>query len=213
MTEDKKPEEEKKVAAEDEKVKAEDDKKEDKEKQAEDKKEEEKDKAFQTSIKTGLDVLSEQLTKFAEHLKGIDSRIKALETPTDLPAAPAGTTGSDNDVGADITVPAQPYPQGDQAGLDDDRQNDNAPAGDSAPSMQEKPLHKSEKLVEKSQHTFTTETPRPNAAVEKAGESQTDFSPILKDARQEGYEGLSSVARNILKGKYYKPTPEEIGAI
>ena len=79
--------------------------------------------------------------------------------------------------------------------------------------MQEKPLHKSEKLVEKSQHTFTTETPRPNAAVEKAGESQTDFSPILKDARQEGYEGLSSVARNILKGKYYKPTPEEIGAI
>jgi hypothetical protein len=172
--------------------------------------EEEKEKAFQTSIKTGLDGLSEQLTKFAEHLKGIDSRIKALETPTDLPAAPAGTTGSDNDVGADITVPTQPYPQGDQAGLDDDRQNDNAPAGDSAPSMQEKPVHKSEKLVEKSQHTFTTETPRPGAAVEKAGESQTDFSPILKDARQEGYEGLSSVARNILKGKYYTPTDEEV---
>ena len=150
------------------------------------------------------------MTKFAEHLKGIDSRIKALETPTDLPAAPAGTTGSDNDVGADITVPAQPYPQGDQAGLDDDRANDNAPAGDSAPSMQEKPLHKSEKLVEKSQHTFTTETPRPGAAVEKAGQGQTDFSPILKDARAEGFEGLSNVARNILKGKYYTPTPEEV---
>ena len=216
--EDKKPEEEKKVAAEDDKkVKAEDDKEEEKNKQADDKKpaflkDDEKDKAFQTSIKTGLDGLSEQLTKFAEHLKGIDSRIKALETPTDLPAAPAGTTGSDNDVGADITVPAQPYPQGDQAGLDDDRQNDNAPAGDSAPSMQEKPLHKNEtpRLVSKSQHTFTTETPRPNAAVEKAGESQTDFSPILKDARQEGYEGLSQVARNILKGKYYTPTDEEV---
>jgi hypothetical protein len=214
MTEDKKPEEEKKTNPfaddkDEKKVKAEDDK-EDKAKQADDKKEEEKEKAFQTSIKTGLDGLSEQLTKFAEHLKGIDSRIKALETPTDLPAAPAGTTGSDNDVGADITVPTQPYPQGDQAGLDDDRQNDNAPAGDSAPSMQEKPVHKSEKLVEKSQHTFTTETPRPGAAVEKAGESQTDFSPILKDARQEGYEGLSSVARNILKGKYYTPTDEEV---
>jgi hypothetical protein len=210
--EDKKPEEEKKVAAKDEeKVKAEDDKKEEeKTKQAEDKKEDEKEKAFETSIKTGLDGLSEQLTKFAEHLKGIDSRIKALETPTDLPAAPAGTTGSDNDVGADITVPAQPYPQGDQAGLDDDRANDNAPAGDSAPSMQEKPLHKSEKLVEKSQHTFTTETPRPGAAVEKAGQGQTDFSPILKDARAEGFEGLSNVARNILKGKYYTPTPEEV---
>jgi hypothetical protein len=216
--EDKKPEEEKKVAAEDDKkVKAEDDKEEEKNKQADDKKpaflkDDEKDKAFQTSIKTGLDGLSEQLTKFAEHLKGIDSRIKALETPTDLPAAPAGTTGSDNDVGADITVPAQPYPQGDQAGLDDDRQNDNAPAGDSAPSMQEKPLHKSEtsRLVSKSQHTFTTETPRPGAAIEKAGQSQTDFSPILKDARAEGYEGLSQVARNILKGKYYTPTDEEV---
>ena len=214
--EDKKPEEEKKTnpfAEDEKKVKAEDDKKEEeKTKQAEDKKEDEKEKAFETSIKTGLDGLSEQLTKFAEHLKGIDSRIKALETPTDLPAAPAGTTGSDNDVGADITVPAQPYPQGDQAGLDDDRQNENAPAGDSAPSMQEKPLHKSEdpKLVSKSQHTFTTETPRPGAAIEKAGQSQTDFSPILKDARAEGYEGLSQVARNILKGKYYTPTPEEV---
>mgnify|MGYP001361521748 CR=1 FL=1 len=211
--EDKKPKEEKKVnpfAEDEKKVKAEDDKKEDKEKQADDKKEDEKEKAFETSIKTGLDGLSEQLTKFAEHLKGIDSRIKALETPTDLPAAPAGTTGSDNDVGADITVPAQPYPQGDQAGLDDDRANDNAPAGDSAPSMQEKPLHKSENLVSKSQHTFTTETPRPGAAIEKAGQSQTDFSPILKDARSEGFEGLSNVARNILKGKYYTPTPEEV---
>ena len=210
--EDKKPEEEKKVNADN----GEDKKEEVKTKQAEDKKEEEeKAKAFETSVKSGLDGLSEQLTKFAEHLKGIDSRIKALETPTDLPAAPAGTTGSDNDVGADITVPAQPYPQGDQAGLDDDRANENAPAGDSAPSMQEKPLHKSEspKLVSKSQHTFTTETPRPNAAVEKAGESQSDYSPILKDARSEGFEGLSNVARNILKGKYYTPTPEEIGAL
>ena len=213
--EDKKPKEENKVAEakDEEKVKAENDKEEEKTK-GEDKKpaflkDDEKEKAFQTSIKTGLDGLSEQLTKFAEHLQGIDSRIKALETPTDLPAAPAGTTGSDNDVGADITVPAQPYPQGDQAGLDDDRANENAPAGDSAPSMQEKPLHKSG-LVSKSQHTFTTETPRPNAAIEKAGESQTDFSPILKDARAEGYEGLSSVARNILKGKYYTPTPEEV---
>ena len=77
--------------------------------------------------------------------------------------------------------------------------------------MQEKPLNKSEpKLVAKSQHTFSTETPRPNAAVEKIGESQQDFSPILKDARAEGFEGLSNVARNILKGKYYTPTDEEV---
>ena len=205
--EDKKPEEEKKVAAEN---KAEDDKQDEKKtKQADDKEEEEKSKAFETSIKTGLDGLSEQLKNVADSIKGIDSRVKALETPTDLPAAPAGTQGGD-DVGADITVPAQPYPQGDQAGLDDDRVDDNKPAGDAAPSMQEKPLNKSETLVTKSQHTFSTETPRPNAAVEKIGESQTDFSPILKDARAEGFEGLSQVARNILKGKYYTPTDEEV---
>jgi len=205
MTDDnKKPEEEKKVKAENG-----DDEENKTTRKAEDDKEEEKAKAFETSIKTGLDGLSEQLKSVAESLKGIDSRVKALETPTDLPAAPAGTQGGD-DVGADITVPAQPYPQGDQAGLDDDRVDDNKPANDATPSMQEKPLNKSEKLVEKSQHTFTTETPRPNAAVEKIGESQSDFSPILNDARQEGFEGLSNVARNILKGKYYTPTDEEV---
>jgi hypothetical protein len=209
MTDDnKKPEEEKKISQ-----KAEDDKEEAEKttRKAEDDKEEEKSKAFETSIKTGFDGISEQLKSVADSIKGIDSRVKALETPTDLPLAPAGTTGSDNDVGADVTTPAQPYPQGDQAGLDDDRVDDNKPANDAAPSMQEKPLNKSEpKLVAKSQHTFSTSTPRPNAAVEKVGESQQDFSPILKDARSEGFEGLSNVARNILKGKYYTPTDEEV---
>jgi hypothetical protein len=209
MTDDnKKPEEEKKISQ-----KAEDDKEEAEKttRKAEDDKEEEKSKAFETSIKTGFDGISEQLKSVADSIKGIDSRVKALETPTDLPLAPAGTTGSDNDVGADVTTPAQPYPQGDQAGLDDDRVDDNKPANDAAPSMQEKPLNKSEpKLVAKSQHTFSTSTPRPNAAVEKVGESQQDFSPILKDARSEGFEGLSNVARNILKGKYYTPSDEEV---
>ena len=202
--EDKKPEEEKKF------VKAENAEDEQKTtRKAEEEEEEKANKAFETSIKTGLDGLSEQMKAVADSIKGIDSRVKALETPTDLPASPKGTQGGD-DVGADITVPAKPYPQGDQAGLDDDRVDDNKPENDATPSMQEKPLNKSEKLVQKSQHTFSTETPRPNAAVEKIGESQPDFSPILKDARSEGFEGLSNVARNILKGKYYTPTDEEV---
>ena len=208
--EDKKPEEEKKISQ-----KAEDDKEEAEKttRKAEDDKDEESktNKAFEESVKAGLGELTEQVKNVAATIKGIDGRVKALETPTDLPLAPAGTTGSDNDVGADVTAPAQPYPQGDQAGLDDDRVDDNKPANDAAPSMQEKPLNKSEpKLVAKSQHTFSTSTPRPNAAVEKIGESQQDFSPILKDARSEGFEGLSNVARNILKGKYYTPTDEEV---
>ena len=209
--EDKKPEEEKKISQ-----KAEDDKEEEQKttRKAEDDKDEETKtkKAFEESVKAGLGELTEQVKNVAATIKGIDGRVKALETPTDLPLAPAGTTGSDNDVGADVTAPAKPYPQGDQAGLDDDRVDDNKPANDAAPSMQEKPLNKvsEPKLVAKSQHTFSTETPRPNAAVEKIGESQTDFSPILKDARAEGFEGLSQVARNILKGKYYTPTDEEV---
>ena len=88
--------------------------------------------------------------------------------------------------------------------------------------MQEKPVHKAydepdeedsqPEMVMKSEHSFSTETPRPNSAPETVDKSFTkDFSPILKDAREQGYEGLSIVAQNILSGKYYKPTPEEIG--
>ena len=92
--------------------------------------------------------------------------------------------------------------------------------------MQEKPVNKAyedepeEDIVEKSEpemvmksnHEFSTETPRPGSAIETVDKSFTkDYSPILKDARSEGYEGLSKVAQNILSGKYYKPTPEEIG--
>ena len=66
-------------------------------------------------------------------------------------------------------------------------------------------------LIEKSEHSFTTETPRPNAAAETVEKSyQKDFSPILKDAREAGFEGLSSVAQNILSGKYYKPSDDEV---
>ena len=67
-------------------------------------------------------------------------------------------------------------------------------------------------MVMKSQHEFSTETPRPGSALETVDKSfSKDYSPILKDARSEGYEGLSKVAQNILSGKYYKPTPEEVG--
>ena len=66
-------------------------------------------------------------------------------------------------------------------------------------------------IVEKSEHNFTTETPRPNASPETVEKSyQTDFSPILKDAREAGHEGLSKVAQNILSGKYYKPSDDEV---
>ena len=171
---------------------------------------------FEEAVKATFDTLADQMKSIAESQKAVvtsvksfDKRIKALEKPTDLPLTPAGSAGSDNDVGADVKVPEDPYPQGKQVGLDDDGKetgND-----DGKLSMQKKPVGKTS-LVQKSEHTFTTETPRPNAAIETLEKSDgKDFSPILKDARAGGYEGLSGVARNILSGKYYKPSPEEVG--
>ena len=177
-----------------------------------DEKEESASEKSVDAIKTSIDSLVEQIKSLAtgqtgvsDSIKSIDSRLKALETPSDLPLKPSGSEGGD-DVGADVKVPEKPYPQGDQSGLDSDR------SGDDKPSTDEGKLRASEKaeLVEKSSHTFTTETPRPGAALETVEKSAKDYSPILKDARAQGFEGLSKVAQDILAGKYYKPSEEEV---
>ena len=182
--------------------------------EAPERKEEEK-AYFEEAVKATFDTLADQMKSIAESqkavvdsVKGFSKRIKALETPTDLKLNPKGNASGD-DVGADVTVPEVPYPQGVQAKLDDDgKETEN---DDSGLSMQKKPVGKTQ-LVQKSQHTFTTETPRPNSAIETLEKSGgQDFSPILKDARAGGYEGLSQVAREILSGKYYKPSSDEVG--
>ena len=171
---------------------------------------------FEEAVKATFDTLADQMKSIAESqkavvdsVKGFNSRIKALEKPTDLPLSPSGNESGD-DVGADVSVPEDPYPQGKQVGLDDDgKETEN---DDSKLSMQKKPIGKTTELIQKSSHTFTTETPRPNAALETLEKSGgQDFSPILKDARAGGYEGLSQVAREILSGKYYKPSADEVG--
>jgi hypothetical protein len=176
------------------------------------------EKAFHDSVKSSLDTLTEVIQSVAETQKGvsdsidgIDNRLKALETPSDLPLSPRGTAGGD-DVGAKVTVPRDPYPQGTQAGLDDDRSGGDKPVSDKGGlKMQKKSEPEDTELLEKSEHNFTTETPRPNASPETVEKSyQKDFSPILKDAREAGFEGLSKVAQNILGGKYYKPSDDEV---
>ena len=175
------------------------------------------EKSFQDTVKSGFDTLTEVVQSIAETQKatqetlgGLDNRLKALETPTDLPLSPKGTAASD-DVGAKVTVPKDPYPQGEQVGLDSDRQGENKPKTDKGGLKMQQKSDDTE-LVEKAQHTFTTETPRPNAALETVDKSIKDESMILKDARAQGAEGLSQVARNILAGKYYPPSEDEIGA-
>ena len=175
-------------------------------------------KAF-SKVKSSIDTLTDVVQSLAETQKGVsdtigkfDSRLKALEKPTDLPLKPAGSAGSGNDVGADVKVPDTYQSNSRQVGLDSDRKEvDGAkkPQSDQGKlSMQEK---QNLSDIQKSEHTFSTETPRPSAALENVDKSTGDFSPILKDARSNGFDGLSQVARDILNGKYYKPSPEEVG--
>ena len=181
--------------------------------------------SYENTVAKSIDTLADVIQSIAESQQGVekaisyfDERIKALETPSDLPLSPKGTQGGD-DVGAKVTTPNDPYPVGDQVGLDSDRKNKNPPKKDpSGLKMQEKPVNKAEEegyepeMVTKSEHEFVTETPRPGANLETVDKSLSkDYSPILKDARSNGFEGLSNVARDILSGKYYKPTPEEVG--
>ena len=174
-------------------------------------------KAF-SKVKSSIDTLTEVVQSLAETQKGVsdtigslDSRLKALEKPTDLPLSPKGNESGD-DVGADVKVPDTYQSNSRQVGLDSDRKEvDGAkkPQADQGKlSMQEK---QNLSDIQKSEHTFSTETPRPSAALENVDKSTGDFSPILKDARSQGFDGLSQVARDILNGKYYKPTPEEVG--
>jgi len=196
------------------------------------KSDEEEQTSYENTVAKSIDTLADVVQSIAQSQQGVEKavseiseRVKALETPSDLPLSPKGTQGGD-DVGAKVTAPNDPYPVGDQVGLDSDRRSKNPPKKDpSGLKMQEKPVNKAyedesqevveayePEMVQKSEHSFSTETPRPNSAPETVNKSFTkDFSPILKDAREHGFEGLSIVAQNILSGKYYKPTPEEIG--
>ena len=176
----------------------------------------ETEKSFQETVKSGFDTLTDVVQSIAESQKttqevlgGLDNRLKALETPSDLPLTPKGTAAGD-DVGAKVTVPRDPYPQGVQAGLDDDRSGEDKPASDKGGLKMQKKSDEDTELIEKAEHSFSTETPRPNASIETVDKSIKDSSLILKDARAEGYEGLSQVARNILNGKYYVPSDDEV---
>ena len=174
---------------------------------------EDSEKSFVEAVKSTFGDISEQLSTVVDSQKSIidavssiNGRVKALETPSDLPLSPKGTQGGD-DVGASVKVPEEPYPQGVQAKLDDDGKGT---TNDQSKLSIQGAIGKSE-LVTKSEHSFTTETPRPNAALETVDKSASDLRPILKDAREAGFESLSTVARNILGGKYYQPTADEVG--
>lgn len=196
---------------------------------AEDKKPEEEERQPKTkfvdmadkSIEDTLSKIQEGIAKFdtskletkideiGKKVDGFETRIKALETPTDLPLKPATT--DDEDIGAKVKVPDTYQSNSQQASIRDSDPKNDRPADGSGLEMQEKAITSVEKSTRVKNVEYSTETPRPNVSLESVEKSkQGDFSPILKAARDGGYDGLSQVARDILSGKFYRPNPDEV---
>jgi len=163
---------------------------------------EETNKSFDTALLETLSSLTEHVKSLSDRQTVIEDILeKAMEEPTDL--ALDVKVHDKEDVGDDVTVPEQPYPQGEQATLDADGKD-------------QKPTDKKLEIqatigkaqeIQKGQ-VFTTETPRPNAALDginKSASSGVELNMVLKDARAEGYEGISRVAKRILAGDYGNP--------
>lgn len=158
------------------------------------------------SIVDSQATLIETQKAIGESLVELSGRVDTIEKAgndsnmapkTDLPLQPK--VQDKEDIGARVTIPDDKYQsESIQAGLDDDGKN----AGKDEAQVK----------IEKANPSFdfTTETPRPNAALETVNKGfSEDYSPILKDARSSG--DLSQVARDILSGKYYVPSESEVG--
>jgi len=166
---------------------------------------EETNKSFDQAILETLTTLTDHVKALSESQADLEERVhKALEEKpeTQLELQPA--TSDSEDIGAEVTVPDTMQSNSIQAGLDDDKSGEEKPeSDDKGLSMQEK--------AEKVNFDFTTETPRPSAAIENVNKSDStsELNMILKDAREGGYDGLSNVAKKIMKGDYYTPSEEE----
>jgi len=172
-----------------------DDKEEEQQEEAEDSK-----KSFDETLIETLSTLTEHVKAQSESLIALDERLtKALEekpeTQLDLP-----NTSDDEGIGEEVKVPDTYQSNSVQAGLDDDKTDDTKKDPEDL-VMQEK--------SEKTNFEFTTETPRPTTLESVNKSEQSELNMVLKDARTEGFDGLSVVAQKILKGDYYTPTNEE----
>ena len=199
--EEKKPEEEKKA---EEEAKPEDEKK------ADDKPEDKKPEEENKSIIDTLKGITAAIEKLDSRIVKQDATIKAMEEPTDLPLKPK--LSDSEDIGDKTKVPDTYQSNSQQASIDDSDPKNSIETDPSKLSMQEKRnVNKSTDVVKRA--TTQTSTPRPSAyqRVEKAiAEGQASPNPILADARAVGHEGLSQIARNIMKGKYYVPSEKEV---
>ena len=171
---------------------------EEEEEQDEEDKTESKEKSFDEALIETLSTLTEHVKALSDSQASLEERVeKALfeEPKTQLDLTPSGTADAE-DVGADVVVPDTLQSNSVQAGLDDDKSGQDKPLGDKAGLA----------MQQKANFDFTTETPRPSASVENINKSaDVELNMVLKDARSNGYEGLSHVARRILAGDYGSP--------
>jgi hypothetical protein len=176
----------------------------------EERKEDEGEKsAFDSSLQAltetlkGCDIsgLKEEISGIGRKVDSFDSRIKAMETPTDLPLKPK--TSAEDDIGAKVKVPDDYQSNSNQAGI---RESD----AENAEEKDKNNLSMQEKSFSQSTQTFTTETPRPGAALEAVEKSSgIQLNEVLKAAREAGHEDLGAVGRRILKGDFGSPEQGE----
>jgi len=155
------------------------------------------EQSFDEALIETLSTLTEHVKAISDSQANLEERVeKALfeEPKTQLDLQPKESDSED--IGADVVVPDTLQSNSVQAGLDDDK------SGQDKPESDDKGLA----MQQKANFDFTTETPRPSASVENINKSaDVELNMVLKDARSQGYEGLSHVAKRILAGDYGSP--------
>jgi hypothetical protein len=179
---------------------------------------EQKDKEVKNKDKSGFDAslialtetikgfdingLKDEIMNVGATVTGFEARLKALEEPTDLPLKPK--VQAEDDIGAKTKIPDTYQSNSQQAGIKESDPDNKTESDKNSLSMQEKSYVQSEQV-------FTTETPRPGAALETVEKSSgRQISEVLKAARGEGFEGLGIVGRRILKGDFGAPEDNEV---
>ena len=150
----------------------------------------------------GFDIsgLKQEISNVGSVVQGFESRLKALEEPTNLDVKPK--TDDDEDIGAEVKTPDTYQSNSNQAGIKESDAENAKETDKNNLSMQEKSINQSEQV-------FTTETPRPGAALETVEKSGIQLNDVLKASREAGHADLGSVGRRILKGEFGAPEGSE----
>ena len=164
---------------------------------------ESKEKSFDEALIETLSTLTEHVKALSDSQAELESKVeKALYEEKDAQLNIKPKESDSEDIGAEVTAPDTYQSNSVQAGLDDDK------SGEDKPESDDKGLA----MQQKANFDFTTETPRPSASVENVNKSaDVELNMVLKDARAQGYEGLSTVAKRILAGDYGSPSENDGG--